>query len=71
MYCLVTGAAGFIGSHLCDLLLAEGHTVLGVDDLSTGSDANLSSALAAPHFSLVRKAVADLSVADLGGLPVD
>ncbi len=33
---LVTGAAGFLGSHLCDALLAEGHRVLGVDNLSTG-----------------------------------
>ena len=38
---LVTGAAGFLGSHLCDALLAEGHTVLGMDNLSTGSTANL------------------------------
>ncbi|MGI4828505.1 MAG: UDP-glucuronic acid decarboxylase family protein [Janthinobacterium lividum] len=38
---LVTGAAGFLGSHLCDALLAEGNDVLGVDNLSTGSLANL------------------------------
>jgi dTDP-glucose 4,6-dehydratase len=39
---LVTGAAGFLGSHLCDVLLAEGNDVLGVDNLSTGSLANLA-----------------------------
>jgi len=38
---LVTGAAGFLGSHLCDALLADGHTVLGMDNLSTGKTANL------------------------------
>jgi dTDP-glucose 4,6-dehydratase len=38
---LVTGAAGFLGSHLCDTLLAEGHTVVGIDNLSTGNTANL------------------------------
>ncbi len=39
---LVTGAAGFLGSHLCDALLSEGHHVLGVDNLATGSLANLA-----------------------------
>ena len=38
---LVTGAAGFLGSHLCDALLAEGHRVLGIDNLATGNLANL------------------------------
>lgn len=41
---LVTGGAGFIGSHLCDRLLAEGHRVVAVDDLSSGRIANLSEA---------------------------
>jgi UDP-glucose 4-epimerase len=40
----VTGGAGFVGSHLCDRLLAEGHRVVAVDDLSTGRIANLSEA---------------------------
>jgi dTDP-glucose 4,6-dehydratase len=42
MHVLLTGAAGFLGSHLTDRLLAEGHSVLGVDNLSTGDAGNLS-----------------------------
>ena len=41
---LVTGGAGFVGSHLCDRLLAEGHRVVAVDDLSSGRIANLGEA---------------------------
>ena len=40
----ITGGAGFIGSHLCDRLLAEGHRVIAVDDLTTGRIANLGEA---------------------------
>ena len=47
---LVTGAAGFLGSHLCDALLAKGHTVLGVDNLSTGKTANLDHLSSEPRF---------------------
>lgn len=43
MRTLVTGAAGFIGSHVCDRLLESGHTVHGIDDLSTGHRFNLSA----------------------------
>ncbi|OIO59878.1 MAG: NAD-dependent dehydratase [Verrucomicrobia bacterium CG_4_10_14_3_um_filter_43_23] len=44
MNCLVTGGSGFIGSHLCDLLVAEGHNVVVLDDLSTGNPINLNEA---------------------------
>jgi UDP-glucose 4-epimerase len=47
---LVTGAAGFLGSHLCDSLLAHGHRVIGVDDLSHGDLNNVSVATAHPRF---------------------
>ena len=48
---LVTGAAGFLGSHLTDRLLAEGFAVLGVDNLSTGSPANLAHLANEPRFA--------------------
>jgi dTDP-glucose 4,6-dehydratase len=47
---LVTGVAGFLGSHLCDALLSEGHRVVGVDNLSTGSLENLSHLKREPRF---------------------
>lgn len=49
---LVTGAAGFIGSHTVDQLLAAGHAVTGVDNLRTGRRANLTAASASPKFAL-------------------
>ncbi len=48
---LITGAAGFIGSTVADRLLADGHSVVGVDGLSTGRLANLTAAAADPRFS--------------------
>lgn len=50
---MVTGAAGFIGSHTVDRLLAEGHHVYGIDDLSTGSIDNLKGAMEHPNFELL------------------
>ena len=47
---LVTGAAGFLGSHLTDRLLGEGHTILGVDNLSTGNRANIAHLAGEPRF---------------------
>ena len=52
---LVTGAAGFLGSHLCDALIAEGNHVVGVDNFSTGRPANLSGLTAEPRFTLVEQ----------------
>ena len=65
MHCIVTGASGFIGSHLVDALLADGHDVLGVDDLSTGRLKNLDAARQSPAFRFLEKNIRDLSKTDL------
>src|SRR5690554_6583102 len=51
---LVTGGAGFIGSHLCARLLADGHEVLCVDNFFTGSRRNIIPLLDNPNFELMR-----------------
>jgi dTDP-glucose 4,6-dehydratase len=50
MRVLVTGTAGFLGSHLTDRLLSEGHTVVGVDNLSTGNRENIAHLASEPRF---------------------
>jgi dTDP-glucose 4,6-dehydratase len=53
MRLLVTGAAGFLGSHLCERLLADGHRVIGMDNLITGNPANLAHLKSHPDFQFV------------------
>ena len=61
--CYVTGCAGFIGSNLVDRLLAEGWTVTGIDNFSTGQERFLDSASSNPNFSLC-----EIDLLDLKGL---
>ena len=51
---LVTGGAGFLGSHLCERLLAQGHDILCVDNYFTGRKDNIAHLLQAPHFEAMR-----------------
>ena len=54
---VVTGAAGFLGSHLADLLLARGHKVIGIDNFVTGSVDNISHLGGNPDFKFIQQDV--------------
>ena len=59
MRILITGAAGFLGSHLCDRLLTEGHSVVGMDNFITGNPNNLAHLSGHPKFSFIRHDVSN------------
>jgi UDP-glucose 4-epimerase len=61
---LVTGGAGFIGSHLCEFLLHNGHTVVAIDDLSTGRLENIQNLRPLPSFQFVRETIMNNQVLD-------
>ncbi len=61
---LITGGAGFIGSHLCEILISQGHSVVVMDDLSTGKRENIEALLSLPNFQFVRETILNLQVLD-------
>ena len=62
--CLITGGAGFIGSHLAEALLAQGHRVLVIDNLSTGRWENIAHLVGNPKFHFARAAIEEQVVLD-------
>jgi len=62
MRILVTGGAGFIGSHLCERLILDGHAVTAIDNFSTGRASNLSNLQGSKSFTLVEGSILDLNV---------
>ncbi len=71
MKTLITGGAGFIGSHLAEHLLDTGHEVVVLDDLATGRLENLSSTIGHPRFRYVRGSVLDRALVDALASQVD
>lgn len=61
---LITGGAGFIGSHLCELLASQGKFVVAIDDLSTGRVENIRHLLPLPNFQFVRETIMNAQVLD-------
>lgn len=59
MRILLTGAAGFLGSHLCDRLLVEGHQVVGLDNFVTGSPDNIAHLAGNDNFKFIKKDVSE------------
>jgi len=59
MRVVVTGAAGFLGSHLCDHLIAKGHTVVGLDNLITGSLRNIEHLAGDERFKFIKHDVTE------------
>ena len=62
MRILVTGGAGFIGSHLCERLINDGHVVTAIDNFSTGRASNLINLKGADSFTLVEGSILDTAV---------
>lgn len=67
---LVTGAAGFLGSHLCDRLLECGHSVVGIDNLSTGDKAHIAHLRAQRRFSFIRHDITEPLPVGLHGMGI-
>ncbi|MBI5799782.1 MAG: GDP-mannose 4,6-dehydratase, partial [Verrucomicrobia bacterium] len=61
---VITGAAGFLGSHLSDLLLAKGHRVVGIDNLVTGSVANIEHLAGNQNFRFIQQDVTEFLFLD-------
>jgi len=59
MRVLITGGAGFLGSHLCDRFLQEGHTVIAMDNLITGTTDNIAHLMGNEHFTFVKHNVSN------------
>ena len=59
MRILVTGGAGFLGSHLCDRVLAEGHDVIAMDNLLTGNTDNIAHLAGNRHFQFIHHNITD------------
>jgi dTDP-glucose 4,6-dehydratase len=61
---LITGGAGFLGSHLCERFVAEGHEVICMDNLCTGSMENIAHLLGLPNFQFIHYNVTDYMYVD-------
>ena len=68
---IVTGASGFIGSHLSDQLLAKGHRVIGIDNMRTGRKENLSEAMKNDRFRLLIADIRDQEISSIVGEDID